>query len=89
MAGFRPKRFLSTTNILFKYEHPEIPADEAEFIVKSPYSDVDIPEMNLADYVWKDVEKWPERTALVRFYFNSYRSLTVIIFKACQRAENS
>jgi len=65
LAGFRPKRFLSTTNIWFKYEHPEIPADEAEFIVKSPYSDVDIPEMNLADYVWKDVEKWPERTALV------------------------
>ena len=59
---------LSTSNVIFKYKFPEIPEEDQPFIVKSPYTDVEIPEMNLADYVWKDVEKWPERTALVRSY---------------------
>ena len=58
-------RSLSTTCRLLKYTYPEIPEEDAPFIVKSPYSDVEIPEVNLADFVWKDVEKWPERTALV------------------------
>ena len=58
-------RSLSTTCRLLKYTYPEIPEEDEPFIVKSPYSDVEIPEVNLADFVWKDVEKWPERTALV------------------------
>ena len=40
------------------------PEDEAN-IIRSPYSDVEIPEMNLADFVWKDVQKWPDNLALV------------------------
>ena len=59
------RRSLSTTCRLLKYTYPEIPEEDAPFIVKSPYSEVEIPEVNLADFVWKDVEKWPERTALV------------------------
>ena len=48
-----------------KYTFPKIPPEEDKLIVKSPYSDVEIPECNLADHVWKDVEKWPENIALV------------------------
>ena len=45
---------------------PSVPSEEERFVVRSPYSDVQLPEANLADYVWKDVEKWPENPALVR-----------------------
>ena len=58
-------RSLSTSKKLLKYEYPEISPEEEAHIVKSPYSDVVIPEINLADYVWRDVDKWPERPALV------------------------
>ena len=61
-------RSLSTSTKLLKYEYPEIFPEEEAFIVKSPYSDVEIPEINLADYVWRDVEKWPERPALVSLF---------------------
>ena len=61
-------RNLSTTSGLRKYEYPEIFPEEEANIVKSPYSDVEIPEINLADYVWRDVEKWPERPALVSLF---------------------
>ncbi len=54
-----------SSRALQQYKFPEIPKEEEEFIVRSPYSDVDIPEISLTDYVFKDVEKWPERTALV------------------------
>merc|ERR1712241_368753 len=63
--GVTSTRNLSTSSKLLKYNLPEIPEEDEPFIVKSPYSDVEIPETNLADYVWKDVDKWPERTALV------------------------
>lgn len=59
------QRLLSTSSWRLKYEYPEIPEDEKDLIVRSPYSDVEIPEVNLADFVWKDVDKWPERTALI------------------------
>ena len=59
------QRTLSTSAISLKYTKPEIPAEDEPFIIKSPYSDVEVPEVNLADYVWKDVDKWPERSALV------------------------
>ena len=47
------------------YKLPLIPAEEEKFIVRSPYSDVEVPEVNLSDYVWKDVEQWPDNVALV------------------------
>jgi hypothetical protein len=61
----RLHRNLCTSSIYRKYEHPEIAPEDEQFIVRSPYSDVEIPEVNLADHVWADIEQWPERTALV------------------------
>jgi 4-coumarate--CoA ligase len=59
-------RFLRTTSASFKYALPAIPADDEKFIVRSPYSDVVIPEdLSLADYVWKDVDNWPDNIALI------------------------
>merc|ERR1712150_363027 len=48
-----------------KYTVPKIPPEDEKFIIRSPYSDVEIPETNLADFVWQNVDKWPENVALV------------------------
>ena len=56
------------TNALFsrtKYTFPKIPPEDEKFIIRSPYNDVEIPEKNLADFVWQNVDKWPENVALV------------------------
>ena len=74
--------FLSTTSRLLKYEYPEIPPEDEPHIVKSPYSQVEIPEMNLADFVWKDVDKWPERTALVNYSFACFILILLVQFYA-------
>lgn len=37
-------------------------------IIKSPYKDVVIPNLTLTDYVWENLDKWPERTCAVSFY---------------------
>lgn len=58
-------RFISLGPALLKARTPKILPEDEKFIVKSPYSDVELPEVNLADYVWKDVDKWPDNVALV------------------------
>ncbi len=44
---------------------PEIKPEDEKNIVKSPYTDVEIPEANLAHFVFRDVEKWKDKVALV------------------------
>jgi hypothetical protein len=34
-------------------------------IVKSPYLDISVPDINLIDFVWEMVDTYPDRTALV------------------------
>jgi hypothetical protein len=34
-------------------------------IVKSPYQDISVPDINLIDFVWEMVDIYPDRTALV------------------------
>lgn len=38
-------------------------------VVKSKLPDVQIPNILLNDYIWKDVDKWKDKTALVRILF--------------------
>ncbi len=38
---------------------------EDKFVVRSPWPEVEIPETNLADFVWQDVSQHAEYTALV------------------------
>ena len=54
--------------VLFKHQEPKISPEEEKFIVRSPYSDVEIPEVNLADFVWRDVHKWPDRPSFVTYW---------------------
>jgi len=39
--------------------------EEAEFIIRSPYADVPIPEVNVADHVWTNAASYPDNVALV------------------------
>ena len=48
-----------------KYKFPEIPPEDEANVIRSPYSDVEVPEVNLADYVWQNVHQWPDKVALV------------------------
>ncbi|KAJ8719770.1 hypothetical protein PYW08_011945 [Mythimna loreyi] len=34
-------------------------------VIKSPYKDIEIPNLTLYDYVWQNLDRWPERTASV------------------------
>ncbi len=45
--------------------NPEIDPEEEKFMVRSPYSSVEIPEVNLAQFVFRDVEKFKDKVALV------------------------
>ena len=42
--------------------------------VKSPYKEVTVPNVHLADFAWEMVEKIPEKTALVR-NINTFHNL--------------
>ena len=44
---------------------PKIPDEDQKNIVRSIYTDVELPEMNLADYVWLNVDEWKDNVALV------------------------
>lgn len=59
------RRQLGTSCVAHKYKLPEIPPEDEEFVVRSPYSAVEIPEIDLASFVWKDVDQWPDKTALI------------------------
>ena len=61
MATAQTNALISRT----KYTYPKIPPEDEKFIIRSPYNDVEIPEKNLADFVWQNVDKWPENVALV------------------------
>jgi len=65
-ARFR-HRLVHTSSI--RYQGPStktlVEPEEEKFIVRSPWSDVEIPEMNVADYVWEDVDKFADNVALV------------------------
>ncbi len=47
--------------------NPEIKPEDEKFIVRSPYTDVEIPETNLAEFVFRDVDKFGSNVALVRW----------------------
>lgn len=34
-------------------------------IIKSPYKEIVIPKLTLYDYVWENLDRWPERTAAI------------------------
>ncbi len=69
MGAFSPNPLLFSHRLMSSRQPPKILPEEEKFIVRSPYSDVEVPEINLCDYVLKDVDKWPNNVALVRRKF--------------------
>lgn len=41
-----------------------IDGNNGERIYTSPYGDIDLPSLTVQDYVWKNMNKWPERIAV-------------------------
>lgn len=37
-------------------------------VIKSPFKDVHIPNCTLYEYIWQNLDKWPERTVSVSIY---------------------
>ena len=61
-----PHRLLGTSvSVGGKHKMPEIPPEEEKFIVRSPYSDIEVPEVNLTDFVFRDVKEFEDNIALV------------------------
>ena len=59
-----PSKALSTKEWCQKHG-PKIPEEDKKNIVESIYTDVELPEMNLADFVWLNVDSWKDNVALV------------------------
>jgi len=38
--------------------------EDDKFVIRSPYADVTIPEINVADFVWSNADKYPDNVAL-------------------------
>lgn len=43
-----------------------IEGNNGERIFTSPYGDVDIPSVTIPEYVWANIQQWPNSVALVR-----------------------
>ena len=52
-------------SVCAKHKMPDIPPEEEKFIIRSPYSEVEVPEVNLTDFVFRDVKEWEDNIALV------------------------
>jgi len=69
MPSLQAQRLLSTHTTLL-HAGSQLPVGairpgEEDRIVRSPWPDVAIPEVNLADYVWENVDQYSDNTALV------------------------
>lgn len=41
-------------------------------VVKSPYFDVEIPDISLPEYIWRNIAKWADKTAVVSEVLNCF-----------------
>lgn len=49
-------------------------------LLTSPYRDIKAPCNSLAEFIWKDVDKWSSHTAIVRFHFYFDQASCIISF---------
>jgi hypothetical protein len=45
-----------------------------DFIVKSPYASLEYPKVSIDQFIWKDLQNWPNKIALV-ISINSLNSI--------------
>lgn len=65
---FTVKRTLNTVRQSSKYASVVIRKHSVwtqDKVIKSPYKNIEIPNYTLYDYVWLNLDKWPQRTASV------------------------
>ncbi|KAJ8719771.1 hypothetical protein PYW08_011946 [Mythimna loreyi] len=65
---FTVKRTLNSVKQSSKYSSIVIRENSVwtqDRVIKSPFKDVEIPNLTLYDYVWQNLDRWPERTASV------------------------
>ncbi|KAL0879027.1 hypothetical protein ABMA27_003995 [Loxostege sticticalis] len=59
------KRVLECVSNSSKYITRSSSAWTQDKIIKTPYNNIEIPNATLYDYVWQNLEKWPEKTMSV------------------------
>lgn len=59
-------RFLSTeSSLLYEMGKKNLSYDEKEgYVMNSPYGSVSVPNITIDQYVWKNISKWPNHTAI-------------------------
>lgn len=48
---------------------------QAPKIVKSPYQDIRLPEQNLHEFIWRNMDKWPDKTAVVSIRIHFFKNI--------------
>lgn len=67
------RRLCSNAASSVTYRNPNrVYTPEEGFYWKSPFENVELPKnLSLDEYVWKDINKWENRIALVGIHFTS------------------
>ena len=60
------RRYLSTeSSMLYEMGKKNLSYNEKEgYVMNSPYGSVSVPNMTIDQYVWKNISKWPNHTAI-------------------------
>lgn len=68
------------------YRNPHrIYTPEQGFYWKSPYERVDLPNIPLDEYIWKDINKWQDLIALVGTFYSIFVLILLILQKKFYR----
>ncbi|KAL4715648.1 hypothetical protein ACJJTC_006227 [Scirpophaga incertulas] len=59
------RRILGSINKTSKHISRSSSAWSQDNVIKTPYDKIEIPKCTLYDYVWQNLEKWPEKTMTV------------------------
>lgn len=67
-SATKMKRVLNSVNKSTKYLARSSSQWAPDKTIKTPFSKIDIPNTTLYDYVWENLEKWPEKTLSVSIF---------------------
>lgn len=59
------KQRINLLNTKVKYLNAQRDYSSESNIIQSPYSDVILPKLPLHNYIWENINKWPNATAIV------------------------
>lgn len=87
----RTSRFLKLKFVNREFSNVNFRKDvwTSERVVKSPCKDIVIPKITLDEYLWRNLDKWPEKTAAVSFVINKFNNYMQNIFVFCIRQKHT